>query len=168
MPMTSPSLSQVLQAVYPVGSLYLEITGTNPATTFGFGTWVAWGGGELPVGFQAGDVNFGTVEATGGAKTATIAQANLPNISTGAGTSHNHTQNSHDHAGTNYAANVAAGSNYTACTTPGSGVGNGWRVGSTTPTNNAEAAHTHSLGGSGTPVSILPPYIVCYIWKRTA
>lgn len=35
-------------------------------------------------------------------------------------------------------------------------------------TNQPEAAHTHSLGGSGTALDVVNPYIVCYFWKRTA
>jgi hypothetical protein len=57
---------------FPVGSVYLSITGVNPATELGYGTWVAFGAGRMPVGYAAGDPDFGTVEATGGAKTKAI------------------------------------------------------------------------------------------------
>ena len=30
---------EILQAVYPVGSIYTSMTNTSPATLFGFGTW---------------------------------------------------------------------------------------------------------------------------------
>lgn len=34
-------------------------------------------------------------------------------------------------------------------------------------TNQNESAHTHSLGGSGTALNVMNPYIVVYMWKRT-
>ena len=33
--------TNALAQVYPVGSIYLSVVATNPATLFGFGTWVA-------------------------------------------------------------------------------------------------------------------------------
>lgn len=54
---TTP-LTTILAAVYPVGSLYAEVTGVNPATTFGFGTWAAWGAGRVPVGVDITDYVF--------------------------------------------------------------------------------------------------------------
>jgi len=39
-----------LQALHPVGSIYINATNsTNPATLLGFGTWVAFGAGRVPV-----------------------------------------------------------------------------------------------------------------------
>ena len=38
----------------------------------------------------------------------------------------------------------------------------------TTATNQNESTHTHSLGGSGTALNIINPYLVVYMWKRTA
>ena len=43
----SPSITDVLKAVYPVGSVYLSINNTNPSSIFGFGTWVKESGGYL-------------------------------------------------------------------------------------------------------------------------
>src|SRR3989304_4166076 len=44
-----------LADVYPIGSIYTEITGVNPATTFGFGTWSAFGAGKVLIGLDSGD-----------------------------------------------------------------------------------------------------------------
>lgn len=63
---------------FPVGAIYTEITGTNPGTTFGYGTWVAFGSGQVLVGFASGDANFGTVLATGGEKTHLLTTAEMP------------------------------------------------------------------------------------------
>lgn len=62
-------ISKVINLVYPVGSIYISIVATNPATLFGLGTWVAFGTGRILVGIDTGDVDFDTVEETGGAKT---------------------------------------------------------------------------------------------------
>lgn len=56
-----------LQQVYPVGSVYIETLGVNPATTFGFGTWAAKGQGKVLVGYSTGNADFGTTGQTGGA-----------------------------------------------------------------------------------------------------
>ena len=40
-----------LQAVYPVGSIYINAAvSTNPATLLGFGTWAAFGAGKVWLG----------------------------------------------------------------------------------------------------------------------
>jgi len=68
-----------LQQVYPVGSIYINASvTTNPATLLGFGTWVAFGGGRVPVGQDTGDTAFDTLEETGGAKTHTLSISEMP------------------------------------------------------------------------------------------
>lgn len=55
---------QILDIIWPVGSIYMTTNSTNPSTYFG-GTWVAWGSGRVPVGVNASDNNFKSVEKTG-------------------------------------------------------------------------------------------------------
>lgn len=57
----------IFDAIYPVGSIYMSVNNTNPGTLFG-GTWEAWGSGRVPVGVNADDTSFATVEQTGGEK----------------------------------------------------------------------------------------------------
>jgi hypothetical protein len=65
--------TSVLQALYPVGSIYMNATNsTNPGTLLGFGTWTAFGAGRAMVGFNASDPLFDTVEKTGGSKDAIV------------------------------------------------------------------------------------------------
>lgn len=152
------TLANILSLAYPVGSIYTAVVATNPGTLLGFGTWSAFGAGRMMVGLDSGDVNFDTVEETGGAKTVTIAQANLPNISTGAGTAHSHVQR--------YG---AATGNFTVHVGDTSGGGTGGSAAlSNEQTTGDENAHTHSLGGSGTALTVMNPYVVVYMWKRTA
>jgi hypothetical protein len=62
-----------LSVLYPVGSVYINAAvSTNPGTLLGFGTWAAFGAGRVLVGLDAGDVDFDTVEETGGAKDAYV------------------------------------------------------------------------------------------------
>ena len=73
--------SKVLE-LYPVGSIYMSTSNTNPANFLG-GTWVAWGSGRVPVGINTSDGNFNTVEKTGGESTHALTTAEMP--------SHSHT-----------------------------------------------------------------------------
>ena len=154
---------------FPIGSVFLSVVSTNPATLLGYGTWTAIAAGKMLVGLDSGDTDFDTAEETGGAKTKTIAQANLPNISTGAGTSHNHTQDAHNHdflprtATTGSVSSIVTGTLDTSSTISGA---NQPHNQSKVATNQAEAAHTHSLGGSGTALNVVNPYFVVRIWRR--
>lgn len=73
--------TKLLNLIYPVGSIYMSATNTNPGSTLG-GTWVAWGSGKVPVGIDSTDADFDTAEKTGGAKEVTLTEAQMP--------SHNH------------------------------------------------------------------------------
>lgn len=153
---------------FPVGSVFIAVVSTNPATLLGYGTWSAFGAGKILIGLDSGDTDFDTVEETGGAKTKTIAQANLPDISTGAGTAHTHTQNAHTHVLTELRDATTGGATTNIALTADTSSTIGTKLsGSTTATNQNESAHTHSLGGSGTALNVMNPYIVVYMWKRT-
>ena len=71
------AIGSVAGLIYPVGSIYMSVNNVNPSTFFG-GTWVAWGSGRVPVGVNASDNNFNTVEKTGGAATHTLTLAQIP------------------------------------------------------------------------------------------
>ena len=160
-------ISSIAGSVYPVGSIYMSVTNTNPSAYFG-GTWVAWGSGRVPVGVNASDTNFSTVEKTGGASTVTLTAAQMP---------------SHSHAkGTLVADSGGSHKHNLNLTKSGWGVDNASNkviVDSTTYTaltNKATAsagAHEHTISGStasagnGNAHSNLQPYITCYMWKRT-
>lgn len=132
-----------LDTIYPIGSVYTNATNsTNPGTLLGFGTWVSFGAGRVPVGIDSGDTDFDTAEETGGNKTTTTT-TDVP--VTGYGTT--------------------GGS-------PGSITSGRMVVGS----GNNEAAETlESLRAAGSAqtitssnIDVVQPYIVVYMWKRTA
>lgn len=72
-------------AAWPVGSVYTSITGVNPATELGFGTWERIGEGQVLVGQDATDPDFDTAEETGGSKTAAINHTHGGSLVGGAG-----------------------------------------------------------------------------------
>ena len=54
---------------FPVGAVYLNVTGTDPATELGYGTWEQIAEGQFLVGQTDADADFDVAEETGGAKT---------------------------------------------------------------------------------------------------
>lgn len=163
-------IQSFIKTMYPVGSIYMSVNATNPSTYFG-GTWVAWGAGRVPVGINTSDSNFNTVEKTGGAPTVTLTTAQMP--------AHTHTftgssattssKGAHTH---NIGRDTDGGSGSSRYTVHSAGVSG---AGGTSPTSSA-GAHTHTVTANGTNAntggggahSNLQPYIVCYMWKRTA
>ena len=69
--------SATLLAAFPIGSIYINTSSTNPGTFLG-GTWTAFGTGRTLVGFDSGQTEFDTDEETGGAKTHTLTVAEMP------------------------------------------------------------------------------------------
>ena len=127
--------------IYPVGSIYINAAvTTNPATLLGFGTWTAFGTGRMMVGYNASDSDFNTLQETGGAKTHTLSTSEIP---------------SHNHAITG---NISrSGFSFEHHQT------NARLPGETFDTN----PNTANTGG-GSAHNNMPPYIVAYMWRRTA
>lgn len=63
---------------WPVGSVFLSVVPTNPATLLGVGTWTQIAGGRMLVGQTAGDPDFDNARDTGGAKTHTLTVTEIP------------------------------------------------------------------------------------------
>ena len=177
---------------WPIGSVFLSVVSTNPAILIGFGVWAAFGAGKVLVGLDSTDVDFDTVEETGGVKTVTLTVAQMPvhthvqDAHTHVQDSHNHTQNAHTHVQDSHTHVQQVKSTDTAgiVGSQGSGTANDTSVGITdatiavnqtaTATNNAVTATNQSTvavnqnTGGGTAHTNLQPYIVVYMWKRTA
>lgn len=180
---TAPSMAEVLAAVYPVGCLYTTTDGTNPATTFGFGTWAAFGAGRVMVGYDSGDTDFDTAEETGGAKTRTPSAHSGAAVAAHAAHTHAVTSNVAvgDHgAHTHDIASQLATPDLFTSNTGGTGVsgrsGNPSATLTHSVTNNAvtsgdpSASLTHSVTqpSDHSAISVVQPYIVVHVWKRTA
>lgn len=166
---------------YPVGAYYISSNPTSPATLFG-GTWERVQDRMI---LAAGSTYV--AGGLGGSATKTISVANMP--------SHNHscdTQGGHTHgrgsmnitgnfggydvqggyygngvfavsswgnyrdAGGTYQGDYGANMSFDASRSWGGETAwNGW--------------HSHNIGNNGgdTPMDIMPPYIVAYVWRRT-
>lgn len=74
---TPGGIKSFLDAVYPVGSIYMSVKSTNPGTLFG-GTWAAIAQGKCLVGVNTSDNNFKTPEKTGGEKNHTLTIGEMP------------------------------------------------------------------------------------------
>ncbi len=108
---------------FPVGSVFLSVVSTNPATLLGYGTWSQIAGGRVLIGQTGSDTDFDTAEETGGSKTF---------------------NNEHSHA-------ISAVPAYSQ------------------PIDTGYPMWSPTTGNAGsTTQSIMNPYFVVYIWKRTA
>jgi hypothetical protein len=156
---TTAFVQAALNALYPVGSIYMNSSvTTNPATLLGFGTWAAFGAGRVPVGYNASNSLFDALEETGGS-----ADALLP---------------SHTHSAT-FSGNALSAHSHTMG--GGYSPGGGGGIGGGDLNSSSSAASTSSVSG-GTPsgsVSVstegssatnanYQPYITVAMWKRTA
>lgn len=65
---SSGLLAGVINAVYPVGSIYISTVATNPGILLGVGTWIASGVGSILVGVGTSDEVY-ALDDTGGAST---------------------------------------------------------------------------------------------------
>lgn len=70
-------------ASWPVGSIYISATATNPADLFGFGTWQQFAPGRVLVGYGVGNdgtdsINYNTVLAQGGKYYHTLTTGEMP------------------------------------------------------------------------------------------
>jgi hypothetical protein len=157
-----PTFSQV----YPVGSIYISVSSTNPSTLFG-GTWAAFGTGRVLIGINGTDTDFDTVKEVGGTKT--VASAGTNGALTFTGTA-SYTVVAHTHDITlpygttdGTAGVIDSSSAYTKTMT------------NTTAGVKANGSATYTPQGTintpsftGTPTSVVQPYIVVYMWERTA
>ena len=152
---TTVATVAAIQALYPVGSIYINAgVTTNPSTLLGFGTWVAFGAGKVIVGQDTGDTLFDTLEETGGSKDAVVVTHSHSATSSVTDPGHSH----------QYQVSFVAGGSPTARANGGS---EAYPQTSTSTTGISVATTVNSTGSSGTNAN-LQPYVVVKMWKRTA
>lgn len=97
----APSVMGILDRVYPVGSIFISVNNTNPATLFG-GTWE-----EVSGRFLLGRSSGHAAGTTGGEETHTLTANEMP-AHTHNGPSHTHTGPSHTHTTPAHTHNIAS------------------------------------------------------------
>ncbi len=183
----------VFDMIYPVNSIYMSMTNTNPSTLFG-GTWV-----QLKDRFLLGvGDTYTEANKTGGEAMVTLTTSQIP--------SHTHGLNNHRHTYSKSATTsgsttltiaqmpshkhtvkaigrtaamapqdlsiVIDGSRTDANVTnntvaTGGGQGHSHSI-TLTSTNSGNASGNTASAGSGSSHNNMPPYLTVYMWKRTA
>lgn len=158
---------------FPVGSVFLSVVSTNPGTLLGYGTWAQIAGGRVLIGQTSGDADFDTPEETGGAKTssAVVNHTHAVNITD---PQHTHLQNAHNHVITSQTATTGSATSYehgTLDTSSAETEATEVTANTTAVNQNASTgitATTSNPAGGVASFSLMNPYFVVYIWKRTA
>lgn len=130
--------TEILNMIYPVGSVYMSTSSANPSTFIG-GTWQRYAQGRTIVGVSESESEFSYVGKTGGEKSHRLTNQEIP--------SHSHGFNGNKMVGNGFGdapANVTASG--------------GWFQ--LHPKTGSE--------GGDQPHNNLQPYITTYIWLRTA
>lgn len=163
------AITAVKAAMFPVGAIYTAIVSTNPGTLLGFGTWTAFGAGRTIVGLDAGNALFDTAEETGGSADA-ITVSHTHTGTTASGGSASGTLDSSflgDFGNFTAASGVISLSNSYANRSQGAGGTGSLGLATLTIPSHTHTITTDSAGSSGTNAN-LQPYVVVYMWKRTA
>lgn len=157
-----------LDDVYPVGSIYMSVNNTNPGTLFG-GTWQ-----QIENRFLLAAGSSYTAGDTGGSASRSYTPAGS---NTGTAITVNQMP-SHQHEvvkWTKGTKNTAAKTGFFSTNASG---GSGWQMLTgydstrthdcgTTATGGGQT-HTHTFNGTAATINTMPPYLVVYMWQRTA
>jgi len=135
--------ASALDSIYPVGAIYTAITSGSPASVFG-GTWVSFGQGRVLVGHDdAASPDSDFVASSTDGSSVLVGGAKTHTLSIAEMPSHTHAINGiENQSGTGSDGGGNSASSYDTVTTNATGGGN---------------AHNN-----------LQPYVVVYMWKRTA
>ena len=145
----------IVDLIYPVGSIYMSVKSTNPATLFG-GTWVRWGNGRVPVGVDTSQKEFNSVEKIGGEKTHRLTEDEMPAHQHFADNNNGEEKLTGNIGNMGFSASSDEGASY--CYT----LDWGYR------SRRTDTGIKTAAAGGGDPHNNLQPYITCYMWKRTA
>lgn len=189
-------ISNIINLIYPVGSVYTSVSDRNPSIWLG-GTWVPFGAGRTLVGVDTGQSEFNSVEKPGGHKALQSHNHSFSGTRTtvdGNG-DHGHSftgakrstdpggVHSHKVTAKYYSGQTAKGSNYARWNDAGN-KSTGWGTMNNSPSHSHTYTPAGTIGNGGwhqhwyTPAGSigssgggdaqnLQPYITVFFWKRT-
>lgn len=147
---------QLINIIYPVGSVIMNVNSTNPGEYIRGTIWEQYAQGKTIVGVDSGDSDFGAVEKTGGEKT------------------HKHLYGFR--FGAYYGSVGLEQSNQVGILKDGNGETQPWGLdgtvtgminGNATDSNKTTNMSAYKAIATTSSASSLQPYITTYIWKRT-
>lgn len=141
------TVSQFVEMIYPVGSIYMSANATSPASLFG-GTWESIGGRFL----LAADSTY-TAGSTGGEATHTLTERELPVLS---GSVLMHGAGAGGTVVSDAMGVFSAG-----------GTESGYRS-AELKTGASSLSSINFNAGEGGAHNNMPPYLAVYMWQRTA
>lgn len=168
----SSDVTDLIDVIYPVGSIYMSVNSVNPSTLFG-GTWE-----QIKDTFLLSSGDTYSNGATGGSATVSLSASQMPR--------HNHSTNAHSHStndnGEYFVTNTQSTANNTRVTYSSSGnrMVDGFNTTSSIfhhrADTDSQSPSTKYTGGTasteayqnGSAHENMPPYLVVNIWKRTA
>ena len=153
---------KLIDYIYPIGSIYLSVNSTSPATLFG-GSWT-----QLKDRFLLGAGSTYSSGATGGAATHKLSVVEMPSHAHDTPFFNNMTNNGEmksDFIGV-FGKGVTA--SQALKDTGQTSTMEMWWINQTNTAEGNEWAYLTSAKGSGSAHNNMPPYLVVYMWKRTA
>ncbi len=167
--------ANMVNLIYPIGSIYMSTSATNPGSLFG-GSWERYALGRVLVGVSEGEGEWYFAGQAGGAKYHTLTANEMP--------VHSHGQDAHNHGGgtggqsSNHSHRIGSrvlndGGMYVVDRQVTSAGYYGTETGAYT--DGANADHYHGIpaaqpgiwnNGSGWGHNNMQPYIAVYIWRR--
>ena len=157
--------ADLLDMIYPVGSIYMSVNSSNPGSLFG-GTWEKMPAGRVLI--PEGESSWGTTYTAGsqgGEATHTLTVDELPShthkitASSASAGAHTHNWYTGRYGELEYSA---------ACDAAGAGTNRDKHV------TQSAGAHSHTITataanvGGGSAYQNMPPYLTVYMFKRTA
>lgn len=145
--------ADILNTVYPVGSIYLSVNATNPMTLFG-GSWE-----QIKDRFLLGCGDTYANGTIGGEETHVLSAAEMPTHTHAITTTGGHSHNAHfkEHR-------IPTGYQNTSDYARKSGAS----YDTDGQVTISDGAHTHGISSTGSSLAHnnMPPYLTVYMWKR--
>lgn len=150
------SITPILNAIYPVGAIYISTNDINPSTIFG-GTWE-----QIKDKFLLSCGDYYTNGSMGGEATHVLTTEELPSHTHSASTN---TTGNHRHTYAGWWTTNGAGSVQYACVARGDS-GDSPEYGTFSTAGNHSHTVTINNTGNGQAHNNMPPYLAVYMWKR--